>query len=137
MGREIWESKGWKMFQSQLFFISFHLRQYLFWTIKYFTSILKQIRSSCKTESTSGNIFVLYIEKKVKLNYTTTHYHPPLPTTTHSQSKYTHHHPPPPTTSQNISSTTTSQNISTSIHHHSPTAKIYPPPLTAFQNISK
>ena len=40
----------------------------------------------------------------VRLNYASTHHHPPLPTTTHN-------HPPPSTTSQNIPTTT---------NHHSP-----------------
>ena len=52
---------------------------------------------------------------RVRLNYATTHRHPPPPTTSQNISTTTHHHPPSPSTSQNISTT----------HHHPPPAKIY------------
>ena len=80
----------------------------------------------------------------VRLQYGTTHHHPPPAkihppsptitynhsppfTTTHQQPKYIHHHPPPPTTSQNISNTMpTTLRQPNYIHHHQQQTKIYP-----------
>ena len=55
-------------------------------------------------------------EKRVRLDYATTHHHP----------TYIHHHPPPLTTSQNISITT---------HHHPRYIHQHPPPPTNSQNL--
>ena len=82
------------------------------------------------------NLFnISLIVNWVRLNYPTTHHHPPSPTTIHHRPKYIHHLPPstithhhllPPTISQPLS--TISQNMPTTIHHHPPSAEICPPP---------
>ena len=93
------------------------------------STLLKKDSSAC--------VFLwIFLKKKVRLNYATTHHDSPRPT-------MTHHDPPPSTTSQNMSTnthhhpppSTTTHRQPKSIYHHPPPAKIYPSPPTTTQNI--